>query len=56
MAVYERASGQHVAERVQPASGSEEEAAYAALAADPVSGWRVVEESKPKRTSKKEEG
>jgi hypothetical protein len=55
---YERRSGAHVAESVQPVPGSDSEAAYAALAADPDSGWRVVEETKPKRTPKaqKEEG
>lgn len=52
MAIYERAAGGHVAERVQPASGSEEEAALAALADDPASGWRVVEEPKPKRATR----
>lgn len=43
MAVYERGSGGHVAERVRPEPGSKEAEKYAALAADPGSGWRCVE-------------
>ncbi|MFE7273037.1 hypothetical protein [Streptomyces sp. NPDC057623] len=43
MAVYERGSGAHIAERVQPVPGSEEAERYAALADDPASGWRCVE-------------
>lgn len=43
MAVYERGSGAHVAERVQPVPGSEAAERYAALAADPASGWRCAE-------------
>ncbi|MCM2394356.1 hypothetical protein [Streptomyces albipurpureus] len=42
MAVYERGVGPHVAERVRPAPGPEAER-YAALAADPASGWRCAE-------------
>lgn len=42
MAVYERGSGAHVAERVAPVPGSPEAERYAALAADPESGWRCV--------------
>ncbi|SDM46502.1 hypothetical protein SAMN04487981_101608 [Streptomyces sp. cf386] len=43
MAVYERGAGAHVAERVRPVPGSEEAERYAALAADPASGWRCAE-------------
>ena len=43
MAVYERGSGGHVAERVRPEPGSESAEKYAALAAAPGSGWRCVE-------------
>ncbi|MEV0445853.1 hypothetical protein AB0I84_12880 [Streptomyces spectabilis] len=43
MAIYERSSGGHVAERVSPVPGSEDAERYAALAADPASGWRRVE-------------
>ena len=43
MAVYERGSGAHVAERVRPVPGSEEAERYAALAAASGSGWRCVE-------------
>jgi hypothetical protein len=43
MAIYQRGAGGHVAERVQPEPGSEEEQRYAALAAAPGSGWRCVE-------------
>lgn len=50
MATYERRSGAHVAERVQPVPGSEEETAYAVLAEDPASGWRVIEEPAPQKT------
>ncbi|MCX5197222.1 hypothetical protein OOK31_25545 [Streptomyces sp. NBC_00249] len=56
MAIYERTVGQHVAERVQLLPGSAEEAVYAALADDPASGWRLIEEPKPKRTTKAKEG
>lgn len=42
MAIYERGSGGHVAERVQPVPGSEEADRYAALAEDPASGWRCA--------------
>lgn len=43
MAVYERGSGGHVAERVRPVPGSDEAERYAALAADPATNWRCVE-------------
>jgi hypothetical protein len=43
VAVYERGSGAHVAERVRPTPGSAEAERYAALAADPASGWRCTE-------------
>ncbi|MGW6455026.1 hypothetical protein ACWF94_03725 [Streptomyces sp. NPDC055078] len=43
MAVYERGAGGHVAERVRPVPDSEEAERYAALAADPASGWRCTE-------------
>lgn len=42
-AIYQRHSGGHVAERVQPVPGSEEAEKLAALAADPGSDWRCVE-------------
>jgi hypothetical protein len=42
VAVYERGSGGHVAERVRPAPGSADDERYAALAADPASGWHVA--------------
>lgn len=38
---YVRSSGPHVAERVQPADGSEDAQRLAALADDPSSPWRV---------------
>lgn len=43
MAIYERSSGGHPAERVRPVPGSGEAEQYAALASDPESGWRCVE-------------
>ncbi|MGW1979218.1 hypothetical protein [Streptomyces sp. NPDC001889] len=43
MAIYERDSGAHVAERVRPAPGSREAERYAALVADPASGWHCAE-------------
>lgn len=43
MAVYERGSAGFVADRVRPVPGSEAAERYAALAADPASGWRCVE-------------
>lgn len=50
MATYERRSGEHVAESVRPEPGSEAEAAYAALADDPASGWRLVNEPAPRKS------
>lgn len=47
MTEYVRASGPHVAERVRPVPGSPEADAYAALAADPGSGWRAVADEPP---------
>lgn len=44
---YVRCSGPHVAERVQPADGSEDAQRLAALADDPSSGWRVEDEPEP---------
>ena len=43
MAIYERCTGGHVAERVRPMPGSDEAEQFAALAADPDSGWRCAE-------------
>lgn len=43
VAIYQRHSGGHVAERVQPVPGSEEAERYAALADDPASDWRRIE-------------
>jgi hypothetical protein len=45
--VYVRSSGPHVAERVQPADGSEDAQRLAALADDPSSGWRVEDVPEP---------
>ncbi|MFF3622337.1 hypothetical protein [Streptomyces sp. NPDC002467] len=53
MATYERRSGEHVAESVRPEPGSEAEAAYAALADDPASGWRLVDAQAPKKSRAK---
>ncbi|MEV0660131.1 hypothetical protein ACIBI3_02340 [Actinomadura luteofluorescens] len=58
MSVYARGAGDHQAERVQPEPGSEEEARLQALADDPASGWRRLddpepaEESEPSRPAK----
>lgn len=41
MATYIRGAGGHVAERVRPEPGSDDETRYEQLAADPASGWRV---------------
>lgn len=41
MPTYVRAAGGHVAERVRPEPGSDDESRYDHLAADPASGWRV---------------
>jgi hypothetical protein len=43
VAVYERGSGGHVAERVRPEPGSAEAEKYAALATDPATNWRCAE-------------
>ncbi|MEU5979392.1 hypothetical protein [Streptomyces sp. NPDC047315] len=59
MPTYERGSGPHIAERVQPVPGSEEAERYAALAADPASGWRRADEPaelKTKRAPRKSGG
>ena len=44
MALFVRATGEHVAERVQPEPGSDDETRYEQLAADPASGWRRLED------------
>lgn len=44
---YVRCSGPHVAERLRPASGTEDAQRLAALADDPSSGWRVEDEPEP---------
>lgn len=46
-ATYVRGSGPHIAERVRPAPGSNEETALAALAGDPASGWRCTDGQPP---------
>lgn len=50
MSVYVRGAGDHQAERVQPEPGSAEEARLQALADDPASGWRRLDDApaKPK--------
>lgn len=56
MATYERMSGDHVAERVRPAPGSDEEARLERLAATRTDGWRRVDDApapaKPKPSRK----
>lgn len=47
MTEYVRASGPYIAERVRPVPGSLEAEHYAALAADPASGWNAVAEEPP---------
>jgi hypothetical protein len=44
MATFVRAVGEHVAERVRPEPGSDDEARFEQLAADPASGWRRLED------------
>lgn len=46
-ATYVRGSGPHIAERVRPAPGSDEETALAALADDPASGWSRIDDQPP---------
>lgn len=46
MATYVRGAGGHVAERVRPVPGSEQEKQLEALADDPASGWRRAEKPK----------
>lgn len=41
-ATYVRGAGGHVAERLRPVPGSEQESELEALAADPASGWRRI--------------
>lgn len=43
VAIYARGAGAHIAEQVRPVPGSEDAERYAALAADPGSGWRCLE-------------
>lgn len=49
MSVYVRGSGDHAGERVQPEPGSDEDKRLQALAGDPASGWRRLDEPKPAR-------
>ncbi|MGW6498553.1 hypothetical protein [Nonomuraea angiospora] len=44
MPTYVRAAGEHVAERVRPEPGSDDETRYEQLAADPMSGWRRLDD------------
>ena len=54
MAVYVRGAGAHIAERVQPEPGSDEDKRLAALADEPVSAGRRLDEPKrPPRRGKK---
>ncbi|MEV1204439.1 hypothetical protein [Microbispora rosea] len=55
MALYERTSGDHVAERVRPVPGSDEETRLERLAADRTDGWRRVDDEpvKPKTARKR---
>ena len=52
MAVYARGVGGHDAERVQPEPGSDEEKRLQALADDPASGWRRLDEGEPARPAR----
>jgi len=52
MPIYERRSGQHVAERVKTVKGSEDDERLSALAADGTDGWRQVESDR-RPTAKK---
>lgn len=49
MATYERCAGEHVAERIRPAAGSDEEARLEELVASG-SGWRRVDDPAPGET------
>jgi len=49
MAVYQRGAGDHVAERVQPEPGSEEEQRLDELVAKGEGGWHRVAEAEPKK-------
>lgn len=51
MALYQRGAGGHIAERVQPEPGSDEEARLAALADDPKSDWYRAEKPDPKESA-----
>lgn len=44
MATYERGAGSHVAERLRPVPGSDEEGRLDALADDPSSPWRRIDD------------
>lgn len=44
MPIYVRGAGAHVAERIAPEPGSEDEARLEQLAADPASGWRRLDD------------
>ncbi|MFI2757827.1 hypothetical protein ACH5A3_02955 [Streptomyces echinatus] len=53
MAVYERGSGPHVAERVQPEPGGPEEQRLEALAEQGIDGWHRIEEPAAKESGAK---
>ncbi|MBL1104938.1 hypothetical protein JK361_10080 [Streptomyces sp. 5-8] len=52
MAIYERGSGPHVAERVQPEPGGSEEKRLEALAEQGADGWHRVEDAELEPASK----
>lgn len=47
MATFERGAGDHVAERIRPADGTEEATRLEVLAADPMSDWRRIPDPEP---------
>jgi hypothetical protein len=47
MAIYQRGSGDHVAERVQPEPGSEEEQRLVELVAKGEGGWHRLDDEPP---------
>lgn len=46
-ATYVRGTGPHIAERIRPAPGSDEETALQSLADDPGSGWTRINDQPP---------
>ncbi|MCI3271398.1 hypothetical protein [Streptomyces cylindrosporus] len=54
MAIYQRGAGDHIAERVQPEPGSEEEQRLEELVARSEGGWHRAEDEAPAKLAPKD--